>query len=155
MPGGIGHTIPDMRALFSCLLLVFLSFGCSQKSKPITIKNQSQLHEKTPNIAYVVATYQEAWETTLNIIQYDFLLPIEVKNQEAGFFSTVLIKDYASDPPRKYRVSGDLSSNNQETMIKLYKSEQILYTDGKWHTRLSNLGLEKRIVEKIQSELAK
>lgn len=137
------------------LLCAFLLLASCQKESPSTLHNQSELNELTPNIAYVLSTYEDAWNTTLKIIQYDFLFPIEVQNKEQGFFSTEIIKDLDENPPRKFRVSGDLSSNDKETMIKLYKSEQILYTDGKWHTRLSDLALENQIVRKIQSDLQK
>lgn len=142
-----------MRVLGVTALLFLVA--CNQKPQATQIKHQETLNALNPNIAYVLSTYEDAWNTTLKVVQYDFLLPIEIQNQQEGFFTTVMIKEYDADPPRRYRLSGDLSSNNQETMIKLYKSEQVRRDDGTWQTRLSNLALEKKIVDTIQNTLEK
>ncbi|MEZ4819591.1 MAG: hypothetical protein R3A45_06750 [Bdellovibrionota bacterium] len=73
-----------MKTVMFCLLLSVFA-ACSQKT-PTSIANQRQLNQMTPNIAYVISSYEDAWETTLKIIQYDFLLPIEIQNKEKGFF---------------------------------------------------------------------
>lgn len=131
---------------------LFCLLGC-QKKVPSGLKNQKQLQKNTPNIAYVMSTYQAAWDTTINVVQFDLLLPIEIQDIKKGFFSTQLIKEYDQTPHMRYRLTGDISSDNRESMIKLHKVVEFQMQDGSWKTLPSDLKLEQQIVKKIYQRL--
>jgi len=107
----------------------------------------------TPNIAYVMSTYEDAWNAVIKVVQYDFLLPIEIQDMTKGFFSTQLIKEYDQSPKIRYRLTGDISSDNQESMIKLHKVIEVQAPDGTWKTFPSDLRLERQMVQKIYQRL--
>jgi len=100
-----------------------------------------------------MSTYDDAWNAVMYVIQYDLLLPIEIQDKTKGFFSTTMIKEYDQTPKRRFRITGDVSSDNQESMIKLHKVLQAQMANGTWKTFASDLMLEKHIVEKIYDRL--
>lgn len=113
----------------------------------------SKLEKQTPNIAYIQASYKDVWEKTLETIQYEFLYEMEIQDFEKGFFSTKMIFDQEFNLKRRFRLSGNLSSNNQETMITLYKQEEIQNQNEPWQTNVSDISLEKSILDRILKKI--
>jgi hypothetical protein len=125
--------------------MFFLACGGSKKS-PSAIENQ------TPNIRTFAIPFQTAWKATLETVEFDFLMGIEMQEMKRGFFSTELIRDYQPFQKRRFRVSGTLIFDGQGTIVKLYKHEEIL-VENDWKAIPSDSRLENQILQKIAAKL--
>lgn len=86
------------------------------------------------------------------VLQYDFLIPIEFKDESRGYFSSKLIRDFEPFKKTKYRLSGTVLFDGKATTVRLYKHQQILIQE-KWKTIPSNLQLEKKILKSVSEKL--
>ncbi len=117
---------------------------CAQKSPASSLQGA----KLAPNMMYVEASYAQAWEKLLNIVQYDYLYTLDMAERSRGFFSTNKIME----GNHRHQITGTLTSNNQQTLIKLYHHAEIKHADGRWHALPSDNSLEKDI---LQTYLAK
>ncbi len=113
-------------------------------------KNPSKVSsaDQTPNIRSFPIPYQKMWKITLDTVEFDFLMGIELKDMKKGFFSTEIIRDYQPFQKRRFRLSGTLLFDGKETMVKLYKHEEMLI-DNEWKAIPSNSTFEKQVLNRI------
>lgn len=77
---------------------------------------------------------------------------IEVQDQKKGFFSTEMIRDYQPFLKKRFRVSGTLSTDGKQTIVKLYKHEEQL-VDNEWKAIPSNSSMEGQILTTIAKKV--
>jgi hypothetical protein len=94
----------------------------------------------------------KVWQTTLDVIQYDFLIPIEIADSERGYFASQMIREDQTSPMGRYRISGTITAEGQGTVVKLYKHQQVI-NNNQWKTVPSNLVLENKILNRLQKKL--
>lgn len=135
----------SVLVLLSATLIFTLACGGSKKTP-------SAAEQQTPNIRTFAVPFQSAWKTTLETVEFDFLMGIEMQEVKRGFFSTELIRDYQPFQKRRFRVSGTLIFDGQGTIVKLYKHEEIL-VENEWKAIPSDSKLENQILQKIASKL--
>lgn len=129
----------------SCLLM--FAVACGGKNSPKSVQDQ------TPNIRSFPLPYQKVWKATLDTVEFEFLMGIEMQEIKRGFFSTEMIRDYQPFQKRRFRVSGTLIFDGQATIVKLYKHEEILVGDD-WKAIPSNSALENQILQRIAKKLS-
>lgn len=114
--------------------------ACGEKSSSVSTVEGAKL---APNMMYVEDTYEQSWQKLLEIIQYDYLYELDLAEKQRGFFSTKKVLEL----PRRHQITGTLTSNNQQTLIKLYHHAEIKHPDGKWQALPSDTSLEKAILQ--------
>jgi hypothetical protein len=136
------------RSIFAALLIgLFFTAGCGG-----TKKSPAQVAAQTPNIRTFALPFQTVWKTTLDTVEYDFLMGIEMQEAKRGFFTTEMIRDYQPFQKRRFRVSGTLIWDGQGTIVKLYKHEEI-EAGSEWKAIPSDSKLEAQILQKIAARL--
>ena len=131
----------------------FLAFtiGCGGGSgKPSSVSKKGEA--PMPNIRNYQLPYQTVWKAVLEVVEFDFLMGIELQDQKKGFFSTEMIRDYQPFQKRRFRLSGTLIFDGQATIVKLYKHEEIMVND-QWQAIPSNSAMENQVLEKITKKL--
>lgn len=137
------------KSAFAILSLSFLfisACGGGGKTAPKSVQDQ------TPNIRSFNLPYQKVWKATLDTVEFEFLMGIEMQEVKRGFFSTEMIRDYQPFQKRRFRVSGTLIFDGQVTIVKLYKHEEILF-DNEWKAIPSDSKLEAQMLQKIAKKL--
>jgi len=132
--------------LLSAALIMTSACGGSKKSPSAT-------QDQTPNIRTFPVPFQKVWKTTLETVEYDFLMGIELQEVKKGFFSTEMIRDYQPFQKRRFRVSGSLIFDGQGTIVKLYKHEEVLMENNEWRAIPSDSRLENQILQRVASKL--
>lgn len=143
-------TIPNMlRVARPAVLFMFimLLLGCGGDKKV-----PKRVEDQTPNIRSFNLPYQKVWKATLDTVEFEFLMGIEMQEVKRGFFSTEMIRDYQPFQKRRFRVSGTLIFDGQVTIVKLYKHEEILF-DNEWKAIPSDSKLEAQMLQKIAKKL--
>jgi hypothetical protein len=136
------------KSIVSAVLIsLFFMSGCGGSKK-----SPAQVAAQTPNIKTFPLPIQKVWRTTLDTIEYDFLMGLEHQEPQKGFFTTEMIRDYQPFQKRRFRVSGSLIWDGQGTIVKLYKHEEI-EVNGEWQAIPSNSTLESQILQKISKRL--
>lgn len=137
-----------MRSIFITLLVsLFFITGCGGDKK-----TPSQVAAQTPNIRTFALPFQKVWKTTLDTVEFDYLMGIELQEVKKGFFTTEMIRDYQPFQKRRFRVSGSLIWDGQGTIVKLYKHEEI-EVNGQWQAIPSDSKLEAQMLQKIAGRL--
>ncbi len=132
--------------IFSVALVFSISCGGPKKSP-------SNVESQTPNIRIFAVPFQNVWKATLETVEFEFLMGIEMKDVKKGLFSTEMIRDYQPFQKRRFRVSGTLIWDGQGTIVKLYKHEEI-ETNNQWQAIPSDSKLEAQILQKIAQRLS-
>jgi hypothetical protein len=135
----------SMLILFS--VSIIFTMACGEK-KPNSLADTS-----TPNIRTFPLPFQKIWKTTLETVEFEFLMGIEMQEVKRGFFSTEMIRDYQPFQKRRFRLSGTLVFDGQGTIVKLYKHEEILIND-EWKAIPSNNTLESQVLDRIAKKLS-
>ena len=135
---------------FLFILATLTALGCGSSSKPSSLAKQST----NANIFTFPYPYATVWKTTLDTVEFDFLMGIEIQEINRGFFTTEMIRDYAPNQRSRFRISGSLISDGPGTMVKLYKNEEF-QVNGEWKTAPSNNAMEAQILQRIGNRLSK
>lgn len=138
-----------MRSIAKTLSLILLIAvaSCGGEKKP-----PKMVQDQTPNIRSFNLPFQKVWKATLETVEFDFLMGIEMQEVKRGFFSTEMIRDYQPFQKRRFRVSGSLIFDGQATIVKLYKHEEILF-ENEWKAIPSDSKLEYQMLQKISKKL--
>ena len=136
------------KSIFSFLIVsLFFITGCGEGKK-----TPAQVASQTPNIRTFPVPFAKAWKTTLETVEFDYLMGIELKEMKKGFFTTEMIRDYQPFQKRRFRVSGPLFWDGQGTTVKLYKHEEI-QVNGECQAIPSDSKLEAQMLQKIAKRL--
>ena len=129
--------------------IVFIStlslFQCSPKTP-------SEVVDQTPNIRIINAPYELVWTKTNEVVEYEFLMSMEFRDIEKGVFSTKMIRENTGGFTKRFRVSGSMVFNGKQTMVKLYKHEEI-FENQKWRAVSSDYQLESKILDQITQKI--
>lgn len=127
-------------------MVTFIS-GCGDK-KPSSAAKGAQ----NTNIRSFPAPYAKVWKETLETVEFEYLLGIEVQDKKKGFFSSEMIRDYQPFQKKRFRLSGTLTFDGKETIVKLYRHEEIL-VENEWKAVPSNSSMESQILTSIAKKL--
>lgn len=139
-----------MKKMIMVLFLSVSLFSCGgEKAPPKSVEQQ------TPNVRTFNLPFAQVWKATLETVEFEFLMGIEVNEMKRGFFSTEMIRDYQPFQKRRFRVSGSLIWDGQGTIVKLYKHEEVLGDGNDWKAIPSDSKLEAQILQKIAVKFQK
>lgn len=105
------------------------------------------------NIRSFNAPYEQVWKAMLEVVEYDYLLGLDLQDKKKGIFSTEMIRDY-QPIRRRYRISGTLSVVDSQTVVKLYKHEEI-FQDNQWKAVPSDTQYEYQMLGRVAQKLEK
>ena len=130
------------------VFLFIASFSCAAKRPANSVDNSLP-----PNMHVFYGQLDKVWGTLTTTIQFDYLIPIQILEEEKGYFSSELVRE--SQPlATKYRVSGTVVFDGAGVVVTLYKHQQILENEN-WKTIPSDLVLEKKILDAVVQKLSK
>jgi len=132
--------------LFVSLLCLSSMTACASKREP----TQKSLFP--PNVRIYRSPVKEVWKAVTDTVQFDFLMPFEVKDEKAGRFSTEVVRDYQPYQKNKFRISGTLVFDGTGVVVTLYKHQQV-EQNGEWVTVASDLMLEDKILTMVAKKL--
>ena len=129
-------------------ILAFIGLTACSGKNPSTAASADQ----NPNLRSFPFPYQKVYKTTVDIVEYEFLMGIELQDPKRGIFSTEMVRDYQAFQKRRFRLSGTVVFNGKESIVKLYKHEEVLI-DNVWKAIPSDSSLENQILNKISAKL--
>ncbi len=137
-----------MKKILLASLMLIAFVGCGGDKKPSTAA------QANINVQSFTAPYQKVWKVTLDTIEFDFLMGIELQDLKKGVFSTEMIRDYQPFQKRRFRLSGTLifDAQSKSTIVKLYKHEEVLVNND-WQAIPSNSAMENQILTKVAARL--
>ncbi len=139
--------VRTIKGLWLGIFSLALLWGCAAKNAGPTLDGGVPANMRTFR-----QPFAQVWGALTKTIQYDYLLPIEVIDEQRGYFTTELVRDYQPFAKSKYRLSGTVAFDGKVSIVKLYRDTQIL--KGKeWKTIPSDLRLEKKILDDLSKKL--
>lgn len=90
----------------------------------------------------------EVFKATVHVIEYDELLPIEIRDEARMFLSTKEIRETTPQGPIKSRLSATVRADESGANLRIYRELHRLL-NGRWISLPSDQTIEKRLLEKI------
>lgn len=95
---------------------------------------------------------QEVWDQLIRTVRYEFLIPLEFADETKRKFSSRMIREMFVAQKSRYRISGSVVEGDGQTMVTLYKHQEI-FVENRWKALVSDLRLEQKILEQLTKQL--
>ena len=95
----------------------------------------------------------EVFKATVHVIEYDELLPIEIRDEARMFLSTKEIRETTPQGPIKSRLSATVRADESGANLRIYRDLHSM-RNGSWKTIDSDHVLEQRLIRQISARLS-